>query len=115
MTVDFKKVRVFILPGHTDMRKSSGSLAVLVDREMKHDPFSGSLFGFCNRKRNLLKFVYWELNGFCLWQKRLEKQKFPWPQDGAEAAEITKEELDWLLVGIDFWHRHQRMNFSKII
>ena len=56
---------------------SSYLAALIVSEEQAMDPFSGSLYLFCNRRRTILKAVYWDLNGFCLWQKRLEKQKFP--------------------------------------
>ena len=73
MILDFSRYRFFVRPGVTDLRKAINGLTVLVQNEMKNDPFSKSLFLFCNRQRKLLKIVYWDVNGFCLWQKRLEK------------------------------------------
>ena len=54
---------------------------------------AGNLFLFCNKHRRILKIIYWDKNGFCLWLKRLEKDKFPWPTNSTEAAEITGEQL----------------------
>ena len=63
MILDISKVRIFIRPGHTDLRKASNGLAVIVQEEMKGDPFSGNVYLFCNRERNLLKAVYWDKTG----------------------------------------------------
>ena len=71
-------LRIFLAPGYTDMRKSINGLSVLVD-EYDLDPFSGNLFAFCNRRRDKLKILYWDYNGFCLWYKRLEQHCFRWP------------------------------------
>ena len=68
MFIDFTTVRIFIRPGHTDMRKQAAGLSLLVTEEMQLDPFSQHLFFFCNKRRNVLKAVYWDKNGFCLWQ-----------------------------------------------
>ena len=68
--------RVFIKPGFTDLRKSINGLSLVVQNIMKEDPFCNAYFIFCNRRRNLLKIVYWDKNGFCLWLKRLEEERF---------------------------------------
>jgi transposase len=71
--------RVYLVLGNTDMRKAINGLSILVESHLQLDPFSGHLFVFCNRRRNILKILYWDRNGFCLWQKRLEKHDFKWP------------------------------------
>lgn len=114
MIIDFKQFRFFIRPGVTDLRKAVNGLTLLVQNEMKNDPFSRSLYLFCNRQRKLLKIVYWDKNGFCLWQKRLEKQKFPWPNTDSEAREISFEQLSMLLEGIDFFKAHKELSFSRV-
>jgi len=114
MILDFTRYRFFIRPGITDLRKAINGLTVLVQNEMKNDPFAKSLYLFCNRQRKLLKIVYWDKNGFCLWQKRLEKQKFPWPQTSEEAREIRYEQLSMLLEGIDFFQAHKELSFSRV-
>lgn len=110
-----KDVRVFVRPGTTDMRKAAGTLTVLAQETMRQDPLSGSLFVFCNRRRNILKIVYWERNGFCLWLKKLEKGRFPWPERAEDALCISEEELAWLLRGIDFWHADETLDFSRVV
>ena len=114
MIIDFTGFRFFIRPGVTDLRKAVNGLTLLVQNEMENDPFSKSLFLFCNRQRKLLKIVYWDKNGFCLWQKRLEKQKFPWPRTDTEAREISFEQLSMLLAGIDFFKAHKELSFSRV-
>jgi transposase len=60
-------VRVFVAPGSTDMRKAINSLSILVEATLRLDPFSGHLFVFCNQGRTILKILYWDRNGFCLY------------------------------------------------
>lgn len=94
-------MRVFLAPGTTDMRKEIKTLAILVESTLNLDPFSGHLFVFCNRPRTILKILYWDRNGFCLWQKRLEKHRFKWPQNKDEVMEIGPRELSFILEGLD--------------
>ena len=96
------------------MRKQAAGLSLLVTEGMDLDPFSRHLFFFCNKRRKVLKAVYWDNNGFCLWQKKLEKHRFPWPEDETAAREITAEQLSWLLQGIDFFHPHERLSYSRV-
>ena len=96
------------------MGKQINGLTVIVQDHLEMDPFSGNLFAFCNRSRRLLKVVYWDRNGFCMWLKHLEKDKFPWPRDKKEAAEINLEEFKMLLNGIDFWKAHKELNFTTV-
>jgi len=79
MIFDFENIDIYIRPGITDMRKAVNGLSLTVQQEMSLDPFSESLFLFCNRERKIIKALYWDRNGFCLWQKRLEKHRYPWP------------------------------------
>lgn len=77
MNVDLDKARIFVRPGATDMRKQINGLSIVVEAEMKQEPFSGNLFLFCGRTRTLLKALYWDRNGFWLSLKRLEEGRFP--------------------------------------
>ncbi len=74
-----RSCKVYIATGITDMRKSINGLALLVAGQRGLSPLTGSLFCFCNRQRTLIKILYWDRNGFCLWQKQLEKEHFRWP------------------------------------
>lgn len=114
MFVEEKMVDIYIQPGRTDMRKQINGLAVLVQERMKKNPLSGSLFLFCGRDRRIIKALYWDKTGFCLWQKRLEAEKFPWPVTPEEARKITYPELRMLLSGIDFFRAHKEQKFSEI-
>lgn len=109
--------RVFLAPGTTDMRKAIDSLSILVEGSMDLDPFSGHLFVFCNRSRTNLKILYWDRNGFCLFQKRLEKHRFKWPQNELEVLEIDARELSFLLEGLDLGalRPHERLRYSTLI
>ncbi len=78
--VDLTRISIFVRPGSTDFRKSVDGLASLTQEVLRHSPMSGNLYVFCNRQRNRLKVLYWEQNGFCLWYKRLDEGKFPWPK-----------------------------------
>jgi transposase len=114
MMIEWSKVKIFVKPGNTDMRKQINGLSVMIQDEMQVDIFSGNLFLFCGKTRKRLKILYWDRNGFCLWMKRLEKDKFPWPKTGGEALEIPEEKLRMLLEGIDFFNAHQRLHFSEV-
>jgi transposase len=110
------QVRVFLAAGHTDMRKSINGLSILVSRLLEMDPLSGHLFVFSNRRRNMVKILYWDRNGFCLWQKRLEKQFFRWPKDKSEVFEIDHRQLGWLLEGLEICQQqaHARLRYKTI-
>jgi len=92
--------RVYLAVGHTDMRKSINGLSILVEEKLHQDPFSGHLFVFCNRRRHIVKILYWDRNGFCLWQKRLEKHFFSWPESEKQLMTIDARQLGWLLQGL---------------
>ena len=93
MTVDLSKVKIFLRPGYTDLRKAVNGLAEIIEGEMSGEPFSGNVYVFCNKERKLLKAVYWEKNGFWLSQKRLEKDKYPWPDSSEAARELGSKEM----------------------
>lgn len=94
-------VKVYLGLGATDMRKSIDALSILVSHKLNQDLFSGHLFVFCNRRRTMLKILYWDRNGFCLWHKRLEHDKFRWPEAERQVYEISSRELRWLIEGLD--------------
>jgi transposase len=114
MTIDISKARIYLRPGYTDLRKAVNGLSGIIEQEMTGEPFSGNVYLFCNRERKLLKAVYWERNGFWLSQKRLEKDKFPWPQTSEAVRELSVEELMLLLSGIDFFKAHKPLYYKKV-
>jgi transposase len=108
-------LRVYLATGVTDMRKSIDTLAVQVSERLDMDPLSGHLFGFCNRKRDTIKILYWDRNGFCLWHKRLERDRFRWPTNEAEVRLINARELRWLLDGLSLDQRAHEARFYTAI
>jgi transposase len=114
MTVDLNAVRIYIRPGYTDLRKAAKGLTVLVQDRMELEPFSGSVYLFCNKGRNLLKAVWWDKTGFWLAQKRLEEARFPWPENSGEAEELSAEQLRMLLSGIDFWKANKPLRYQRV-
>jgi len=115
MILDLERIKIYVRPGPTDMRKQINGLAIVATEDMGLDVFSASLFIFCNRARKILKALYWDRTGFAMWQKRLEKYRFPWPETEQKAREIGVEELKMLLEGIDFWHAHQEVQYSSVL
>ena len=114
MILDLSKTRIFIRPGSTDLRKAVNGLSGIVEQQMEGEVFSGNLYMFCNRQRKLLKAVWWDRNGFWLSQKRLEKDKYPWPATSEAVKEISGEELSMLLQGIDFFKAHKEVFYKKV-
>lgn len=108
--------RVYLVLGSTDLRKAVNGLSLLVAGLPEMDVFSGQLFVFCNKSRTLIKILYWDRNGFCLWQKRLEKHRFFWPESREQALELGTRELSWLLEGLDHTRMqgHPSLEYSTI-
>jgi len=104
--------RVFLAIGSTDMRKSINGLSILAEQVLAQNPFTGDLFVFCNRRRNMVKILYWDCNGFCVWLKRLEKDRFTWPRTRQDVISIGRKELEWLLSGLDYSRAHKQLQYS---
>ncbi len=110
--------QVFLAREPVDLHKSINGLAVEVEAVMALDPFEPHLFVFCNRRRDKVKILYFEGNGFVLWYKRLEKQRFYWPAEGAgEVITLSGRELNWLLDGYDLSQLKPRrkLTFSTVL
>jgi len=109
-------IKVYLALGNTDMRKSINGLSIIVENHFDLDPFSGPLFVFCNRRRNIMKILYWDRNGFCLWHKRLEKDRFKWPERSGDTFVIDERELMWLMEGLDVEQKsaHKRLRYSTV-
>ena len=96
------EIRVHLCRDSVDFRKQMRGLSVLVQEELELDPFSQHLFAFCNRRRDHVRLLYWERNGFAMWQKKLETDRFPWPRTSeAPVVELSGRDLNWLLDGMD--------------
>ncbi len=98
----FEDVPVYLHREFVDFRKQINGLSIIVENNMPQSIFDMGLFVFCNKKRDKLKVLYWDKTGFCLWHKRLEKDKFMWPRKhDMEIINWDKEQLNWLLRGFD--------------
>lgn len=101
MLNDFKcRCPVYLACGYTDLRKGIDGLAGMVQRQFHLDPFQNALFLFCGKRRDRIKGLYWEGDGFLLVCKCLETGSFQWPRDGNEAKEITAQQYRWLMEGL---------------
>lgn len=110
-------VAVYLCREAVDFRKGINGLAALVEGMLEQDPFSEQLFVFCNRARNRVRILYWERNGFCLWQKRLEKHRFHWPRRcPGTVVTLTGQQLNWLLDGLDVMRMrpHERLLYRHV-
>ncbi len=99
------------------MRKSINGLSILVETALLQNPLSSHVFVFCNRGRDKLKILVWHNNGFWLFYRRLEKQRFYWPTVSETASiNISSRELSWLLEGLDISRvsAHKRLDYSMI-
>ena len=95
--------KVYIAYGATDFRKQIDSLCIEVKSKFHLNPYEKVAFIFCNKKRNSIKVLCYDKNGFILAQKKLldtEKMKFQWPRNSKEMKNITREQLNWLLSGL---------------
>ena len=92
--------RIYLYLRPCDMRKSFDALCGLVRSELGADPLSGSLFVFCNRRRNMVKLLYWDRDGFALWYKRLAKGQFKVPKPANGRVVLSRRELMLLLEGV---------------
>jgi transposase len=108
-------VRVYLCLSPCDMRKSFDSLHALVREQLQLDAFAGHLFVFVSRRRDRLKILYWDRDGFALWSKRLEEGSYavPFADDGELRREITAQELAALLSGIDLSTAARRKRYRR--
>jgi transposase len=100
-----------------DMRKGINGLCEIVGLESMGDLMRPYLFVFRGRRRDLLKVLYFDKSGFAMWQKKLEKDKFPWPKNFEESVvRLTPEHFEWLLQGFDVWKMKpfEKLNFERV-
>jgi transposase len=99
--------QIWLAAGVTDMRKGFDGLAGLVQSQLAHNPFCGHLFVFRGRRGDLIKLLWYDGDGLCLFAKRLERGRFIWPQAQSGSVALTTAQLSMLMEGID-WRRPQR-------
>ena len=106
-------VNVFLACGRTDMRKGMNGLVIQVQTVLEKDPFSGHVFCFRGRRGDLIKALYWDTQGLCLFAKRLEKGHFIWPSPADGVVAISAAQLAYMLEGIDW--RNPRHSFRPAL
>lgn len=108
-------LKVYLHREPVDFRLSINGLAMLVEQALGLDPFASCAYVFSNRRRDRVKILGWEGNGFWLLMKRLEKDKFIWPSVAVIPA-LSVEQLHWLLEGIDLAvvQRHPHLHYSSV-
>ena len=99
-------VRVWLATGHTDMRKGFASLSLQVQEVLQRDPLNGHLFCFRGRRGDLLKVIWHDGQGACLFTKKLERGRFIWPSLADGVVSISQAQMSYLLSGID-WRNPQ--------
>lgn len=99
--------RIWLAAGVTDMRRGFNTLAAQAEKVLEEDPYSGHLFVFRGRRGDLLKVIWWDAQGACLFSKRLERGRFVWPaaQDGK--ISLSPSQMSMLLEGIDWRIQHK--------
>jgi transposase len=108
-------VRVYLATAPCDMRRSFDGLHALVNAVMQLDAFGGHLFVFANKRRDRVKILYWDRDGFAVWAKRLEEGTYamPFSESGEVRQEITAQELGALLSGIDLRQAKRRKRYRR--
>jgi transposase len=112
------EVAVYLHREPVDFRKQIDGLAIIVQQSMALDPLQEALFVFTNRRRDRIKVLWWDRNGFCLWAKRLEQDRYRWPlQQDEDVLVLDGEQLGWLLAGFDIFRMppHQRLHYGAVI
>ncbi len=108
-------VRVFVAVAPADLRKGYDGLAHLAREAIGEDPLSGHLFVFANRRRDRIKILYWDRDGYAVWMKRLERGTYRWPSPDADHVEWTAPELAAVLGGIDLKATRRRPRYAPAI
>lgn len=110
-------LRIYLACGKTDMRKSIDGLSAIVSQNFNLDPFENALFLFCGGKRDRMKALLWEGDGFLLLYKRLEGGVFQWPRTTEEVREITPQQFRWLIEGLSVDQKKviKKMDNKKIV
>jgi transposase len=106
--------QVWIAAGITDLRRGFTGLSAQVQTALEQDPFSGHVFVFRGRRGDLIKVLWWDGDGLCLFAKRLERGRFVWPRAEGGTVALTRAQLSMLLEGID-WRRPTRTSAPQAV
>lgn len=105
-------VRIYLCSQPADMRRAFDGLAAMTQQVIGQNPLSGHLFVFVNRRRDRLKILYWDRDGYALWAKRLERGTFRFPEPKGNSLEVTPSELAAILGGIDLNTARRQRRFT---
>ena len=105
--------RIWIAAGFTDLRRGFQGLSSLVETVLEQQPYSGHVFVFRGKRGHLIKLLWFDGDGLCLFQKRLERGRFVWPQATSGTIALTRAQLSMLLEGID-WRRVERTRTPEV-
>ena len=107
--------RIYLATAPVDFRKQAHGLALIVEYTLGHAGLNDKvLFAFTNKRRTAVKILYWDVTGYALWWKTLEKDRFRWPADASECQKLEVRELRWLLDGVDLGKlkKHERVTLN---
>ena len=113
-SLDLPEIYLYRAP--IDFRKQANGLALLIEQELGHSPFTGALYAFPNRQHNKIKCLMWEDTGFVLYYKALAEERFKWPALSDELLPLTGEQINWLLDGYDIslLQGHKKLQYEAV-
>ena len=108
--------QVYLYRQPIDFRKSHRGLSAIIECELGHNPFSGCLYAFTNKRRNKIKCLFWEDNGFVLYYKALAEDKFKWPKGENDTVMLNGQQINWLLDGYDInaMKGHKKLYYDSV-
>jgi transposase len=114
--LNLSDVRIFVCLTPIRMQFSFDTLMGLAQETFNQDPLSGHLFLFFNRKRDRIKILFWDVDGFCIWYKRLEVGAFQLPvaTEGDHGVELNSRQLTQLLEGLDLRNGRRRRRYRRV-
>ena len=107
---------IYLYQEPVDFRKQVNGLAAIIECELQHNLFDGTLYLFCNRQRNKVKGLMWEDNGFVLYYKALAEEKFHWPKTTEEVITLSGEQINLLLDGYNLqaMQGHKELHYNTL-
>jgi transposase len=102
--------KIFICNGFTDLRKGIDGYIAIIDGVMKKNVFDNAIFIFCNKQKDKIKIIHYEINGVWLYYKRFDDVRIQWPKGDESSLEITKEQVKILLLGLSLELKRTRYN-----
>jgi len=114
--INLSDVRIFVCLTPIRMQFSFDTLMGVAQETFNQDPLSGHLFLFFNRKRDRIKILFWDVDGFCIWYKRLEVGAFQLPMatEGDHGIELNSRQLTQLLDGLDLRNGRRRRRYRRV-